>query len=188
MKCKLQSLAIIIPTENCPLDLEVTVRSILDQTVLPQQLIIIDQSADGESRRGIQTLFDAPTAEGRNHLKLCYQADQTITGGAMARNRAMELAEDDVWLFLDDDVRLERDFLEQLLGTYVEHPQAAGISGIVTNYHRPRWFTRFWGVTFLRGPFHDERQTVFRAPDRQNQTMPKTQTDSRTRRGSGSEK
>jgi glycosyltransferase involved in cell wall biosynthesis len=166
MKRELPSLSVIIPTKNRPLDLEVTVRSILDQTVLPQQLIIIDQSADGKSRGRIQILFDTLTSDARVRLKLCYQTDQKITGLAMARNRAMELAEGDVWLFLDDDVRLERDFLEQLRDAYAEHPQASGISGIVTNYRRPRWFTRLWGVIFFRGPFHDERQTVYWCADR----------------------
>jgi GT2 family glycosyltransferase len=161
MKRELPSLAVIIPTKNRPLDLEVAVRSILDQTVLPQRLIIIDQSTDGESHKRIQTLFDTLPDDGGSGPKLCYQTDQAITGLAMARNRAMGVAKGDVWLFLDDDICLERDFLEQLLGAYAAHAQVTGISGIVTNYRRPRWLTRLWGAIFLRGPFHDERQHVY---------------------------
>lgn len=59
------------------------------------------------------------------------------------------------WLCLEDDVRLERDFLQRLLYAHVEHPQAVGVSGIITNYRRPRWFI------FLRGPFHEERQAAY---------------------------
>lgn len=155
------SLTVIIPTKNRPVDLEWTVRSILRQTVLPQQLVVIDQSADAESRLKVQGLFDAVPSSVRDHLKLCYETDQTISGGAVARNRGMELAKNDVWLFLDDDVILEPKFLEELLAVYSRYPQAGGVSGVVTNYRRPRGFSRFWDAIFLRGPFRDERQTVY---------------------------
>jgi glucosyl-dolichyl phosphate glucuronosyltransferase len=158
---ELRSLTVIIPTKDRPVDLERTVRSVLQQTVLPQQLIIVDQSADGESRLRVQVLFDAVRTSVRDHLKLCYEMDPLIPGLAVARNRAMKLAEGDVWLFLDDDVILEPNFLKELLSVYSQRPHAGGVSGIVTNYRRPPWFPRLWRALFLRGPFRDERQTLY---------------------------
>jgi GT2 family glycosyltransferase len=79
----------------------------------------------------------------------------------MARNRAMEIADGDIWLFLDDDVVLEPDFVEQLLAVYREYPQVDGVSGIITNYSRPGFLFRIWTVIFVRGPFRDERQPIY---------------------------
>ncbi len=73
----------------------------------------------------------------------------------------MDLAKGDVWLFLDDDIEMEPDFIEQLLITYQQYPEAAGVSGIITNYHRPGAGFRLWSRCFVRGPFRDERQPLY---------------------------
>jgi GT2 family glycosyltransferase len=161
MNLQLPSLAVIIPTKNRPADLELTVWSILNQTVLPQQLIIVDQSADDESRLKVHSLFSVLPRSACDGLKLCYLKDQMISGGAVARNRAMDRAKGDIWLFLDDDVVLEPDFLSELLSVYCQYPESAGVSGIVTNYHRVSWLSRVWQRLFLFGPFRDERQTIY---------------------------
>ena len=158
---KQHRLTVIIPTKNRPVDLELTVRSLLVQTVLPKQLIIVDQSVDAESQQGVQALLVSLPTGMNNRLALSYELDPAISGGAMARNRALKVASGDVWLFLDDDVILEPDFIEELLTVYSWHPEAWGISGIVTNYSRPSWLSYLWSTIFLRGPFHDERQRVY---------------------------
>jgi len=94
-------------------------------------------------------------------LKLCHIWDSNIPGGAVARNRAMEIADGDIWVFLDDDVYLESDFLEQIVAVYLRHPQVSGVSGMITNYCRPSWTSRCWSWVFARGPFHDERQPIY---------------------------
>lgn len=66
-----------------------------------------------------------------------------------------------MWLFLDDDVLLEPDFIEKILEPYSDG--VAGVSGIVTNYSAPPALQRWWERIFLHGPFYDERQTVYRA-------------------------
>jgi GT2 family glycosyltransferase len=73
----------------------------------------------------------------------------------------MESADGVVWLFLDDDMEPERDFIEQLVAVYAKQPSIGGVSGIITNYAEPSWAFRVWARTFLRGPFHDERQPIY---------------------------
>jgi GT2 family glycosyltransferase len=73
----------------------------------------------------------------------------------------MELAEGDVWLFLDDDMGPEPDFVEEILTVYGRFPNVDGVSGIITNYPRPTLAARFWAAIFLRGPFQDERQWIY---------------------------
>ena len=155
------SVSVIIPTKNRPADLERTVNSLLGQTVLPRQLIIVDQSATDESRKVVTRQFNQASPQVQEMVRLCYTLDPGIPGGAVARNRAMDLAEGEIWLFLDDDVILEPDFLRQILAVYVRYPQAVGVSGVVTNYQLPPFSLRLWNRVFARGPFHDDRQPVY---------------------------
>lgn len=148
----------IIPTKNRPEDLELTLHTLLTQSVVPQELIIVDQSADDESRRRVYRLLDRNPDAG---IKLKYIRDSQISGAAAARNRAMSVAAADIWLFLDDDVCLESNFIEELLSAYRSYPDAIGVSGIVTNYPRPPIVFDLWSRIFVRGPFHDDRQPVY---------------------------
>jgi GT2 family glycosyltransferase len=141
--------------------LKLTVETLLAQTVLPDQLVIVDQSAGDESQRGILSLFTGAPQGTRDRIKLNYVYDPSITGGAQARNRAMQIADCAIWLFLDDDVCLEADFIEELLATYRRFPATAGVSGIVTNYSVPPRAALAWRNLFVRGPFHDDRQPVY---------------------------
>jgi len=165
------SVSVIIPTKNRPSDLALAVESVIRQTVPPQQLLIVDQSEDGESRRRVQERIFGET-ELRDRTKLCYIHDAAISGGAVARNRAMEIARGDIWVFLDDDVILEPGFLEELLQVYVQYPQATGVSGIITNYRRPPLTFRAWTYIFVRGPFRDERQPIYWNANRLRQAEP----------------
>ena len=154
------TVTVIIPTKNRPSDLQRAVRSLLLQTVLPQSLVVIDQSDSTESQR----LTRAELAEGasaRTGPELRYIYDVSIRSAARARNRGMQVADGDIWLFLDDDVVLEPQFIEALSAAYREHPDAAGISGIITNYGRPRIGYRLWDWAFMRGPFRDQRQPIY---------------------------
>jgi len=167
-----QSVSVIIPTKSRPVDLEFTVGSILQQSVLPVQLIVVDQSEDDESRRRVERLlFDAPL-QVRDAIALDYLRDAAISGGAVARNRAMDIARGDIWLFLDDDVCLEENFVEELLAVFQWHPRVSGVSGIVSNYHVARWDYRLWAAIFVRGPFHDERQPIYWKADRFRNSEP----------------
>jgi GT2 family glycosyltransferase len=150
----------IIPTKNRTADLALAVRSLLGQTILPAQVVIVDQSSDESGSLRVKVDFAvAPT------VRLDYIRDPSISGAAAARNCAMERASGDVWLFLDDDVVLEPAFIERLLDVYSNYPEAGGVSGIITNYRPSPLPLRLWTTAFARGPFHDERQSIYWAAD-----------------------
>ena len=46
---QLAPVSVIIPTRNRPHDLRLTVRTLLEQTVMPSEVVIVDQSSDEES-------------------------------------------------------------------------------------------------------------------------------------------
>jgi glycosyltransferase involved in cell wall biosynthesis len=141
------TVSVIIPTKNRTADLERTIETLLQQTVQPLELIIVDQSAEPTLTRKITI----PT--------VCIH-DPTLSGLTAARNTSMGVAQGDIWLFLDDDVLLEPDFIEKILEAY--DPNVTGVSGIITNYSAPALRQRLWEVIFQVGPFRDERQGVYR--------------------------
>jgi GT2 family glycosyltransferase len=139
--------SVIIPTKNRPEDLERTISTLLLQTHMADELIIVDQS---RTRSTLKT----------DILPLKYLHDPEITGLSQARNEGMKQATGDIWLFLDDDVLLEPDFIEKLLAAYSEG--VTGVSGIITNYSSGPISQRLWELMFEIGPFYDDRQPVYR--------------------------
>jgi glucosyl-dolichyl phosphate glucuronosyltransferase len=146
---KLRSLtvSVIIPTKDRSADLARTIETLLQQTVQPLELIIVDQSAE-------------PTFTRKIKIPTVYIHDPTLSGLTAARNNSMKVARGDIWLFLDDDVLLEPDFIEKMLEAY--DTNVTGVSGIITNYSTPALKQRLWEVVFQVGPFRDERQRVYR--------------------------
>jgi glycosyltransferase involved in cell wall biosynthesis len=138
--------SVIIPTKNRSAALEETIRSLLMQTRMADELIIVDQS---QTEALIKT----------GPLSLKYIYDPLITGASQARNEGMKHAMGDFWLFLDDDVVLEPNFIEKLLDAYA--PGVTGVSGIITNYSAAPIVRRIWTAIFQLGPFHDGRQSIY---------------------------
>src|ERR1700693_2218667 len=99
---RVPSLSVIIPTKNRPNDLGVTLETLFRQSALPQQLIIVDQSESGESQKRFELIFDGCSSRVRETIQVLYISDTKISGLAAARNKSMELATGEVWLFLDD--------------------------------------------------------------------------------------
>lgn len=149
------SVSIIIPTKNRYPALHKALKSIAGQTQLPEEVFVIDQSPSSGSWP--QLLVEALPGT----IDFNYICDPQISGGAEARNLAIDAARGDILLFLDDDVSLHPDFLEKLLMSWSERPNATGISGIADNYSRPTRFYFWWSAVFMRGPFRDDRQPVY---------------------------
>jgi GT2 family glycosyltransferase len=163
---------VIIPTKNRSQDLQLAVRSLFAQTCSAGSVVVIDQSQDDTSR----LLLDVELAAAQNRRdpgwNLQYVRDPAISGAATARNRAMAIADGDIWLFLDDDVVLEPDFVDQLIAVYRDYPEISGVSGVITNQTRPTVWFRLWNALFVRGPFHDERQPLYWNADRLRNSPP----------------
>jgi len=155
------SCSAIIPTKNRPADLRLTIQTLLDQTLLPREVIIIDQSSDERSRNAVHEEFGKARDRFIFTPALKYVRDPGIAGVSAARNRAMELCTETIWLFLDDDVIIEPEFLEELQKVYDANPTIEGVSGVITNYPPPQWIPRIWMMLFSRGPFLERRLPIY---------------------------
>lgn len=149
----------VVPTKNRATLLGETVRALLGQTVVPDEILVIDQSATDEGRSLVRELVAATPRE--RHPDLVYLWDPSINGAAAARNTGLDLARGDIVVFIDDDVVPAADVLERLLAHYRRSPELHAIAPVIINYPMPGWAQRAFHALFCVGPFRDERQPVY---------------------------
>jgi glycosyltransferase involved in cell wall biosynthesis len=95
-----------------------------------ETIVVIDHNPDllARARRELQTAVVIPNAGAR--------------GASGARNTGVARSRGDVVVFLDDDARATRNWLDRLLGHFAD-PRVAGVGGRVDPLWataRPRWF------------------------------------------------
>jgi len=146
--------SIVIATFRRPEELTLALRSILLQTRLPHELIVVD---DGELEElPLQDLFDAAGVRTHYHRK-------TGRGLPESRNIGVDLATGDVILFLDDDVALFPDYVAEVLKVFEsdQDGEIAGVGGREANLIRPMsWrsrLRRLRDILFLMGGFSEGR-------------------------------
>lgn len=146
----------VIPTRNRPNDLAKAVASVCAQTRPPDEFIIVDQSPGNESHSLVSALMS-----GVVHIKLVYIHDPHISGLVDAKRVASERASGDIICFLEDDVILEPDYIEQIELSFTNQPEMVGCCGIITN---PPHQTAIYEILFRlfhRGIFMDRRVGLY---------------------------
>jgi len=120
--------SVIICTLNRVDDLRKTLESIDDQVVHPDELLLVDQSDNQETKKLAQEKRPYP-------VRYIPQKEKSLT---TARNRGIRHAKGDIYVFLDDDVTLDRDYLVNLIHSF-ESTNVAAVHGYITNYfHGPK--------------------------------------------------
>ncbi|MBU1003137.1 MAG: glycosyltransferase family 2 protein [Proteobacteria bacterium] len=140
----MHSASVIIPTYHRPKELRDCLESLLAQTVKPLEVIVVD---DGnlEEVPFKQEFLDAGIGF------VYHKKDRP--GLTESRNAGIELAKGEIIFFLDDDVILFPDYLEQILSVYSENQGfVAGVGGLEDNKPplRPRdYIKRAFELPFL---------------------------------------
>ncbi|MCF4102133.1 glycosyltransferase [Gillisia sp. M10.2A] len=101
--------------------------SVQEQSLYPDQILIIDGSEDDKTSKIL---------EGRKFLNLEYfKVGAKHRGLTKQRNYGVcQLAEStEIVCFLDDDIILEKDYFKNLIQTYQLYPNAVGVSGYIIN-------------------------------------------------------
>ena len=149
-------LTAVIPTLNRPVDLAKAVASVLVQTRLPDEFIIVDQSPGDESRLIVDLLWPR-----ESQIKLNYIHDISISGLVEAKKIAASRASGDIVCFLEDDIVLETDYIEQIELGFVRLPEMLGCCGLITNPpHQPPCYAAIFNI-FHRGIFRDIRVGLY---------------------------
>jgi GT2 family glycosyltransferase len=126
----LERISIVISTKGRIAELRRCIISILKQTSIPYELVIVDA---GEIP--IPEVFFKPFREA---LDIRYIHAQV--GLTDARNMGVLESKGELILFLDDDTELEPDYIEKLIDVFLSdyHHQIGGVSGkIIEQYNEP---------------------------------------------------
>lgn len=120
------SSSIIIPTYNRPEEIRACIRSVLKQTVKPQEIIVVD-----DGNLGGFPLRNLCEQEGN----ACIYHRKTVRGLTRSRNVGIGLASTDILFFLDDDVVLFTDYIDEILQTYAlgSFGRIMGVGGSIVN-------------------------------------------------------
>ncbi|MFW6145686.1 MAG: glycosyltransferase family 2 protein, partial [bacterium] len=127
------STSIIIPTYNRPESLKNCILSILGQTVIPNEVVIID---DGN-------LSSVPLYKELSQAGVdCLYIKKDVPGLTESRNRGVSVSRGDIVFFLDDDVVLFNNFLEEILRIYYHDKEEniAGVGGLIANIPPLKWY------------------------------------------------
>jgi len=125
--------SIIIPTYNRVKDLDECLDSIIVQTTLPKEVIMVDDSDNDE----IGNLI----THRRNEFKekdilLRYVRNERERSLTIARNIGIENAVGDIIFFLDSDVILHKEYIKEVLKVYKEKPGAMGVQGLIQDVEK----------------------------------------------------
>ncbi len=132
---------VIIPTFNRARELESALNSILKQTLLPSEVIIIDQSENTATKDLVES-FDRTNQSCGVRFIWHYQREK---GSAKARNVGARLAKGEIICFTDDDVVLQENYFAALKSYFDKYSHIGGICGNVEVPNPPsgfKWFLR----------------------------------------------
>ena len=137
--------SVIIPTYNRPSELHNCIKSILDQTHKPDEVIVID---DGNLREP-PLLKECENAG----IKYIYRKKDD-PDMSKSRNEGVLLATGDIILFFDDDVILIPDYIEQILRVYENDKKrevfaVGGVPIKETNFKVRDYLREFYHIIFL---------------------------------------
>ncbi len=124
--------SVIIPTYHRPRELRDCLLSILAQTLLPTEVLVID---DGR-------LEEWPLEREFRDRGVAYRGFRKETPGLTAsRNLGVREAAGDVIFFLDDDTTLYPDYLEQVLRVYEADTmrEVGAVGGVIANVKPLTW-------------------------------------------------
>ncbi len=133
-------ISVVTPTLGRPQEVGELLANLAAQTVPPSEVILVDGAPpeDQRTREAVATV--APT--------LPWPCRYLRHGGGAAtqRNAGIDASDGELVALIDDDIRLEEDFLEQMVVAFAEDREqdVGGITGYITNQFldpetSPRW-------------------------------------------------
>jgi glycosyltransferase involved in cell wall biosynthesis len=142
---KRSGVSIVTPTFNRPVEIVDLLENLTSQSLLPVEVVIVDGSPGDESEAAVKQALEA------NEYPFAVRYVRSAAGTAIQRNRGVEMAEGEFVALIDDDVRLEEQFLSEVINVFTDDKDRAvgGIVGYRTNTHfmledrsRWRWYKR----------------------------------------------
>jgi GT2 family glycosyltransferase len=152
--CKISA---VIATRNRFDDITKCIESISSQTLLPDEIVIVDSSSSQELKSRIEE-FRAGTTK----FKYIY----TKPGMTYQWNRGAEASSGDFVFFFDDDVILERDFIKEIMNIFRNDTEKkiGGVCGDVITPNRNYSFIYSKIVSIRRALYNKVLANLFSLP------------------------
>jgi GT2 family glycosyltransferase len=147
--------SVVIPTKNRLSGLLDVLSSILCQSLIPDNIIIIDQS-DRTNSASIKKIFNS-----FSYSSYRYIYNNKITGLVEAKKHSLKYINTDLIFFLEDDEILLEDYFLNMYKVFVSKKYIYGLSGIITNHPKNSFFYLLFFNLFHVGIFNDKRPSLF---------------------------
>jgi len=129
------SISVVIPTYYRSNDLAELFESILRQTIMPLEVIVVDDTPTNE----IKALCEDYGAKFKFlDIELTYVKNSKERSITIARNIGAKMTKGDIIMFFDNDIVLYPDYMENILDVYQNYPNALGVQGWITNIGNPK--------------------------------------------------
>ncbi len=140
-----RGISVIIPTKDRPQDLARCLDSILNQTLLPDEIVVVDASDS-------QELNSNTVARVNEKVKTIYL--HTAAGVNYQRNIGIEASSGDILFFFDDDVALEKDFINEIVKIF-DRDQEGKVAGVCGDIITPEIKSRHgWLVNSMLAAYY----------------------------------
>jgi len=106
------TISVVIPTKNRPQDLITCLKSIITQTVLPDEVVIVDASDEQALKSHLNQFSEMNTK----------YIPTARSGTTIQRNIGIRASFGDIVVFSDDDMIWDEDFLKQILSVFKSYP------------------------------------------------------------------
>ncbi len=139
-------ISVVIPTKDRPRVLYQCICSVLEQTVLPDEVIIVD---DGNLARKFVSDIEKKVESIGSKFQYIKKG---VPGLSMSRNIGASIAKNSIVLFLDDDVVLDKEYVEVLKEDWERHKAEeylGGIGGVIKNMRKVTFMERLFHRIFL---------------------------------------
>ena len=117
-----EKISVIIPTKNRAQDVIKCLKSISIQTILPDEVVIVDSSDTEELKSALNSFDDL-------NIKYIHDIKASLT---RAENIGIENSIGDIIIILDDDVILDKNHIKELMRVFDNYP-AEKIGGVTGN-------------------------------------------------------
>lgn len=126
-------LTVIIATRNRPEKLKNCLLSLLEQTkIAPDEIIVVDQSDNNKTRLLVNYL--------RQNYKLISFIKQDFTGKSKALNAGIRTSHADIFAFTDDDCIISKTWIAEIIFSFTNYPEIACVTGNTYPYENcPPW-------------------------------------------------
>lgn len=114
-----------IPTYNRPQEVRALLKNLSNQSELPDEVVIVDASEEAETEK----IVNACKAQRKIRVRY-FRSPKGLT---LQRNHAVDLANGNIIIFLDDDILLEKEFIKEISNVFSQHKNAVGAAGVLTN-------------------------------------------------------